>query len=171
MQYSGSYTKELDTTDELVLAAELLLLHKSPELDEERATFHAMPTFHVSSDEEEDDEAPVPSRFPQVPRRPHTCAPLTRDCSPNESLLSPYSSGVTSPQSLSFRRAREMSMGRYPPSSFSRRQSSSRTASTSGDDVPRWEYDTASPQRAHFPRTHSSGTPSVDELHAPTNPS
>lgn len=171
MQYSGSYTKKLDTTDELVLAAELLLLHKSPELDEERATFHAMPTFHVSSDEEEEEESPVSSRFPQVPRRPHTCAPLTRECSPNGSLLSPHSSGVTSPQSLSFRRTRDLSLGRYPPGSCSRYGSSSGAASTSGDDVSRWECNTPSPQRALFPTTQRSGTTSMDELHAPSNPS
>ena len=122
MQYAGSSSEQLDKTDELALAAELLLLHKSPEVEEENTSGPTVPSVCFTSDDED-----MQSEEDGEPSHSHL-QPVSPGLNPRSPWMSPESTSLKSPQSLSFRREREMHAHRFSTSPSRERQKSGRRA-------------------------------------------
>lgn len=104
MHYTGSYGERLDTADELALAAEMLLLHKSPDVERDAQEWTPASSAPRSSDDEGTSSAEEDTARSPVLRRA-VASPSMEACS---ACASPQGSGFASPQGLSFRRGREL---------------------------------------------------------------
>lgn len=104
MHYTGSHGERLDTADELALAAEMLLLHKSPDVEHDAQEWTPASSAPRSSDDEGASSAEEGVSHSPVLRRA-VGSPSLEACS---ACASPQGSGYASPHGLSFRRGREL---------------------------------------------------------------
>ncbi|WFC95524.1 protein-serine/threonine phosphatase [Malassezia brasiliensis] len=104
MHYTGIQDERLDTADELALAAEMLLLHKSPDVERDAQEWTAASSVPRLSDDEGASSAEESTARSPAFRR-SVGSPSMEACN---ACVSPQGSGFVSPQALCFRRGRNL---------------------------------------------------------------